>query len=282
MKLLPRHSFAALAIAVTPALSAAAPTDSWLQFRGGSGTGYAEVGDLPQKFDGEKSIAWKIDLPGEGLGSPVVVGDKVIVTCSSGPDQQRLHVFCFSAQDGSEIWERQFFASGRTMCHDKTSVAAPSPCSDGERIFALYSSNDLVCLDLDGNLLWLRGLTYDYPNASNSLGMASSPIVAGGVLIAQIENDSESFAAGIDVQTGKNLWKRSRPKAANWTSPVVGSGPGGSDLALLQSKDGVDAVDPKSGETAWSFVKRASTIRRARRVTARSSSRPTASPRWSQ
>ena len=90
-------------------------------------------------------------------------------------------------------------ATGRTMSHNKTCVAANTPCSDGDRVFALFSSNDLFAFDLDGNLLWLRGLTFDYPNASNSLGMAQSPVVIDGTLVVQSENDSESFAAGLDV-----------------------------------------------------------------------------------
>ena len=40
--------------------------------------------------------------------------------------------------------------------------------------------------DLDGNLEWLRGLTFDYPNARTSLGIASSLVIAGGVLVAQV------------------------------------------------------------------------------------------------
>ena len=63
----------------------------------------------------------------------------------------------------------------------------------------------LFCLDLDGNLKWLRGLTVDYPNARNSLGMASSLVMAGDVLVAQVENDSESFVAGLNKTTGGNL-----------------------------------------------------------------------------
>ena len=82
---------------------------------------------------------------------------------------------------------------------------APSPASDGKRVFALFSSNDLICLDLDGNLQWFRGLTFDHPNVSNSLGMASSPVVVGDTLVAQVENDSQSLATGIDVATGKTV-----------------------------------------------------------------------------
>ena len=40
-------------------------------------------------------------------------------------------------------WERQFWATGRTLSHEKICVASSSPASDGERVFALYSSNDL-------------------------------------------------------------------------------------------------------------------------------------------
>ncbi|MFT4639785.1 MAG: outer membrane protein assembly factor BamB [Verrucomicrobiales bacterium] len=227
----------------------------WLQFRGPNGSGYVKA-DLPT----EPAISWKLDLPGKGLSSPIVVGDRVYVTSSSGPTQERLHIFCFQASDGKKVWERQFYSTGRTMCHDKTAVAAPSPVSDGERILALFSSNDLFCLDLDGNLLWLRGLTNDYPNASNSLGLASSPIIADGVLIAQIENDSESFSAGIDLKHGKNLWKKPRAKRANWTSPIAIKSTDGKELAALQGSDGVDIVRPTTGEVVWSYGESASTI----------------------
>ena len=146
----------------------------WPQFRGPGATGTGDSQDLPVSWSDGQDIAWKLDLPGRGVSSPIVVSDRVIVTASSGYRQDRLHVLCFDARDGRKLWERQFWATGRTMCHPKTCMAAPTPASDGRRIFAFYSTNDLFSLDLDGNLLWLRGLTHDYPNASNSMGMASS------------------------------------------------------------------------------------------------------------
>ena len=231
----------------------------WPLFRGPLGNGVATDASVPAKFDA-RSILWAADLPGRGLSSPIIIGDRVFVTASSGPKQDRLHVICFSASDGRKLWERQFWATGRTMCHDKTCVAAPTPASDGQRIFAIFSSNDLVCLDLDGNLLWLRGLTLDYPNASNSLGMSSSLTVADGVLIAMLENDSESFTAGIDVKTGLNRWKLDRPKMANWTSPTLIKSAGGPTHVLLQSGKGVTAVEPATGKIVWSYTDGASTI----------------------
>lgn len=145
--------------------------------------------------------------------------------------------------------------TGRTMTHNKTCVAANTPCSDGDRVFALFSSNDLFAFDLDGNLLWLRGLTFDYANASNSLGMSQSPVVMDGTLVVQSENDSESFAAGLDVATGRNKWKLERPKAANWTSATVWK-----NTVALQSSKGILAVDPATGKTVWDYSDGASTI----------------------
>jgi len=232
--------------------------DDWLQFRGPEGTGISADDSLPAKLNRE-SIAYEVSLPGRGLSSPIVVGDKLFLTASSGPDEEQLHILCLSVKDGSLIWERRFWATGRTMTHQKTCVAAPTPASDGKRIFALYSCNDLFCLDLEGNLVWLRGLTQDYPNASNSLGMSSSVAVVDGTVVVQIENDSQSLALGIDALSGLNRWMHERPKGANWTSPMIMKYKDGA-VALLQSKDGVNAVDVKSGEESFYYADGAATI----------------------
>jgi outer membrane protein assembly factor BamB len=147
------------------------------------------------------------------------------------------------------------------MTHAKTCVAASTPCSDGRNVYALWSSNDLAAFDLDGNLIWLRGLTSDYANASNSLGMASSPVVVGKTLVVVIENDSESYSLGIDTATGRNVWKLERPRSANWTSPVPlparNDSPAG---VLLQSSKGVVAVEAATGKTLWEFGPSASSM----------------------
>jgi outer membrane protein assembly factor BamB len=252
---MPLRLLLSLTLTLTIASSQRAGAGDWPQFRGPGSTGIAAGATIPAT----PKIDWSAALPGRGLASPIVIGGKVFVTCSSGPKQERLHVLCFNMADGSKVWERQLRATGRTMSHPKTAVASCTPCSDGSRIFALWSSNDLAAFDLDGNLLWLRGLTVDYPNVSNSLGMASSPIVIGETVVTVIENDSESYALGIDVRTGRNLWKLDRPKAANWTSPVPWSGNGNAPtVALLQSQIGLIAVDAQSGSRLWEYAEGAS------------------------
>lgn len=246
-----------ISICLSWCLLAGAAHADWPQFRGPNATAVSTDAKAPAA---ELKIAWAADLPGRGLSAPIVVRDRVFVTCSSGPGQETLHVFCFDVKDGKKRWERVMRATGRTMTHNKTCVAANTPCSDGDHIFALFSSNDLFAFDLDGNLLWLRGLTFDYANASNSLGMSQSPVVVDGTLVVQSENDSESFVAGLDVKTGRNKWKLERPKAANWTSATLWKTADGAPVVALQSSKGILGVDPGTGKTVWDYTDGASTI----------------------
>ena len=242
--------FVALAVAT---FASATVADDWLQFRGrgsrGSASGAEDRdGVLPVEWDETHNIAWNVALPGRGLSSPIVVGDQVVVTANSGPDRHRLHVLCFAVATGNLEWERQFFATGRTRCHPATSMAAPTPVSDGEAIYVLFATNDLFCFDLEGNLRWLRALNQDYPAASQSVGMASSPVIGDGVLVLQLENDSDSIALGIDTETGANVWKIPRPKGVSWSSPCVMESVGGEPATVvLQSGSGFHVYKLRDG-----------------------------------
>ena len=238
------------------ASSSVLPAADWLQFRGSDNTGVATSSKIPTSLDKDKHIAWQASLPGRGLSSPLVIGERVFVTAASTSDQSRLHIICLNSADGSVRWSREFWATGRTICHEKTCNAAPTPASDGTRIYALFSSNDLICLDLEGNLKWFRGLMQDYPNASNSLGLASSPVITAGTLVVQVENDSDSFAMGIELQSGINRWKIPRTKRANWTSPVILK----DGVVALQGSSGVTGIDAANGKELWTFGDGASTI----------------------
>jgi outer membrane protein assembly factor BamB len=237
-------------LAVLPLLVGA----DWSQFRGAGGRGVAIDQQIPIKFGPEENVAWKVSLPGKGVCGPIVVGDRVVVTAASGPVlQDKLHVLCFDATTGRQLWQRQFWATGRPHHHPTSSNAAPTPASDGERIFAFFSSNDLVCLDLQGNLLWYRGLGLDYPKAGNDVGMSSSPVVIGETVVVQVECQGDSFAAGLDTATGENRWRIDRPQRANWVTPAALHSALGKDLVLLQSSTGLSAHEALTGKQVWSF-----------------------------
>lgn len=238
----------------------------WLGFLGNGGNAYAPASQLPAEFkvaaDDKPAlnIAWRTPIAGRAVSGPIAVGNKVFTTSSSGIEQRWCEVACVDSSSGKVLWSRKVKATGRPYCHPTSANAAPTPCSDGERVYAFFSSNDLVCYDLDGNLMWYRGLAYDYPKAGNDVGMSASPVVTGGVVVVQSESQADSFATGIDAKTGATLWQMERPHKANWASPAVLHGADGQTVVLLQSSQGVVAVDPRSGSEAWKLDEKCSSV----------------------
>jgi outer membrane protein assembly factor BamB len=231
--------------------------NDWPGFLGPSGNGVVATADVPASFSvatddaPAENIAWRTPLAGRGVSGPIVVGERVFATGSSGLEQRWLEVTCLDLNDGSVLWTRKQKATGRPYAHPTSANAAPTPCSDGERVFAFFSSNDLVCYDLEGNLQWFRGLAFDHPKAGNDVGMSASPVVVGGVVVVQSEAQAEAFATGIDARTGATLWEIKRPQRANWASPSVARGSDGQAVVLLQSSQDLIAVDPRSGSQVW-------------------------------
>jgi outer membrane protein assembly factor BamB len=233
----------------------------WLHFRGTDNRSVSPDTDLPKTFGDDQNVVWKIPLPGRGPSSPIVVGGQVVVTCSSGYRQDRLHVLAIDSSTGNVEWQRQLWATGHTVCNSFGAVAGNTPASDGRRIFVFYSSNDLACFDLDGKLKWFRGLAYEHPAARNDVGMASSPLVVRDTVVVQVENQGDSFATGLDAATGQTRWFLQREQGATWTSPTVlrGQNPE-DDLVLLQSRSQLTAHDPRSGQLLWEYQTSCHTI----------------------
>jgi outer membrane protein assembly factor BamB len=230
----------------------------WRQFRGTNSRGVAADASIPSSIDSPPHIAWKVKLPGRGPSSPIVVGDRVFVTAAGGPRNDHLYVLALGAATGDTLWQRSFWGTGPVAAHPKTSMAAPTPASDGKHLIALFGTNDLICLDLDGGVRWIRALHEEHPGATDGRGLASSPLIVGNVVIVHVENQNVSFAAGIDIATGVDRWRMERPREICWTTPIPLPGVSGqAELVLLQGMTHLSAVDPQTGKEVWS-VKRTS------------------------
>ena len=56
----------------------------WTRFRGPNGSGISSDTAVATTWSDSENVKWKKDLPGPGLSSPIVVGDRVVVTCWTG------------------------------------------------------------------------------------------------------------------------------------------------------------------------------------------------------
>src|SRR5262245_21352355 len=213
----------------------------WRQFRGTDSNGHAP-GGAPTEFGADKNVAWKAAIPGRGLSSPIVVGDRVFLTASSGAKQDSLQVLAFDVKSGKQLWRRSMWATGPTDSHPKTSMSAPTPVSDGQRVVALFASGDVADLDKSGDVLWLRSLYDENPGATDGRGLASSPVLVAGTVVIRVENQNTCFATGIDLATGKSRWRIERPREPNWTSPIAIPGADNKPLVLLQGTTRLSAL----------------------------------------
>ena len=78
----------------------------WPQWRGPLGTGVSNEQDVPLAWSATKNVKWKVPLPAEGNGSPIVVGGKVFITCPTDNKGQQRLLLCLDRGDGKELWRK--------------------------------------------------------------------------------------------------------------------------------------------------------------------------------
>ncbi len=253
----PLFSVCVLGGAALPMLLAAplpvARGENWPGWRGPHRTGLTEDVGPPENWSSTEGVLWKADLPGEGISNPIVWEDRVIVTSSDGPRQEELHVVCLSRDGGRELWHRRLWGTAPTLYHaQKSSMASPSPVTDGQRVFAFFGTGDVFCFDMQGQLQWQRSLADEYGAFENRFAASSSPLLFGDLLILQCDHYGASYLLAIDVATGVNRWRREREDVwLSWSSPQLVPADDGRHELVLCGSERVDGFDPADGAPLW-------------------------------
>ncbi|MBI5772692.1 MAG: PQQ-binding-like beta-propeller repeat protein [Verrucomicrobia bacterium] len=183
-------------------LSVRAAEPSWPQFRGPDGTGVAAGGKAPVHFGPATNLLWKVPLPA-GHSSPCIVGNLIFLT---GVEKGQLFTFCLDRRDGHLLWRRAAATESVEPAHRTGSPAAPTPATDGERVYVYFGSFGLLCYDLDGNEKWYQKL----PPPIVEFGTSTSPILAGDLLILNCDQDMNSYLLAVDKRTGETKWRVER------------------------------------------------------------------------
>jgi outer membrane protein assembly factor BamB len=245
-------TIAALLISASPA-----PADEWMQFRGPNGQGVSADKNVPLKWSSTDNIAWKVDLPGPGASSPIVVGDKVYLTCytgygiepAKGTDKDlRRHLLCFDRRTGRELWKKTFEPKlpehayqGEGSYHG---YAASTPCSDGERLYVFFGKSGVYGLTLDGEELWHSSVG----SGTHGWGSGSSPVLFGNLLLINASVESGSLY-GLDKLTGTEMWKVGGIGSA-WDTPhLVGTSEG--HEVVVSTQDKLLSFSPRDGKPLW-------------------------------
>src|SRR5262245_54263186 len=117
-------------------------TADWPQFRGPTGFGTSSQTGLPVTWSATENIVWKTELPGAGTSCPILVGDRIFLTCYSGYavpgkeggsiDDLKRHVVCLNRADGKQLWtkEVQTKQPEQKRIRDDHGYASSTPTSD--------------------------------------------------------------------------------------------------------------------------------------------------------
>src|SRR5262245_14174481 len=120
---------AALTLAFTLTLQAA----DWPRFRGPNGSGIAE-GPMPEIKPA--APLWKVEIPGRGAGSPVVVDGKVYVQSATIDGKKRM-LICLSATTGKTEWTKEL-PGNKATTHAKNTFASGTPACDGQQLYCSW------------------------------------------------------------------------------------------------------------------------------------------------
>jgi len=255
----------ALCAAATLCLSTAGVTHAadWLRFRGpnGSGTGSGEA-QAPIEWSSTKNLKWKVDLPGPGASSPIIVGNRILLTCWTGYadggnggslENLKRHLLCYDRVTGTRLWDAEVPA---VLPEDRfegmfaeNGYATHTPVSDGEKVYVFYGKSGVYAYDLDGRQLW-------YVSAGTGLdrrnwGSASSPILYRNLVIVTASAESHALIA-FDKDSGEQVWKQeAEGLGSTWGTPVlVKVDDERTDLVLAVPYE-IWGLDPTSGKLKW-------------------------------
>ena len=153
------------------AASAAHADDNWPAWRGPSGAGLSDEKNLPLTWGGKanENVLWKAPLfPSDKVkrdqnqSSPIVWGERVIVTVSYWPegasdkDYPQHHVLCFGAKDGEKQWDTIIPPGPWKLTDLRGGYTAPTPATDGMRIYVGFGSAVVAALDVQGKIVWRK------------------------------------------------------------------------------------------------------------------------------
>ena len=254
-----------------------AQAQNWPQFRGPAASGVSEGHATPAHWDATKgdNILWKTEIPGLGLSSPIVWGDRVFVTTavSSDPNARFRHglygdvapskdvskhawkVLALDRRTGKILWERTAHeGTPTTKRHPKNSQATPTPATNGKVVVAFFGSEGLYAYDFEGKLLWKKdlgvlsvGWFYD---PDYEWGVASSPVIYKNLVIVQCDIQENPFVAAFDLITGKEVWRTGRDEIPSFGSPTVYEGEPRDEL-ITHATNFIRGYDPRTGKELW-------------------------------
>ena len=226
-------------------------TDHWSSFQNG---GQLTSLTLPESWNADgTNIAWKISVEGYGQSSPIVQGEQVFVTSTSGPNKEKYHVAAYSLKDGSKQWQHEFSNPTPEENNSYVSRAAPSPVADANGLVCSFEGGVVAAFSLDGKLRWEKNLVTEYGPIKARHGLAASLEQDASNAYVWVEREEAPYILSLNKSTGEVTWKADGVGATSWSSPRLISVAGKPQL-VCSSSGRIAGYDTATGNKLWEFT----------------------------
>ena len=254
-----RWAFSTIAVCL---LANCVHAEDWPRFLGSKGDATTSGSTLPTKWSSTSNLKWRTALPGPGASSPIVVGDRIFLTCYSGygdgskgsiGDLVR-HLICVDRKSGKIEWTKPFKNPPGTNEDPYKSYitqhgyATNTPISDGKSLFVYFGKTGLFAFDFDGNQLWHHKVESKV-NKTRWGSAASLIFYKDNLILNAVEENGHVYS--VARKDGSVNWEFNTKSALVYATPN-----------LLQTQDGemeliipvplkVYGVNPDTGKEKW-------------------------------
>ncbi len=201
-------------------------------------------------------LLWKMQGLGRGYSSIAIAGGRIFTmgdrTLKEGGEAQ--FVLAFDCATRKELW------AARVGEPHRDGGPRGTPTVDGERVYAIGTSGDLVCLDAaSGGEKWRKSFEKDFGGRMMSgWRYSESPLVDGERLVCT-PGGKNAVMAALDKQTGAEVWRCALPDiggggqdGAGYSSIVVSEACGVRQYVQIIGR-GAIGVAAKDGAFLWGY-----------------------------
>jgi outer membrane protein assembly factor BamB len=205
-------------------------------------------------------LLWQAFGLGGGYSIPTVAAGRIYGMSYQKDDEV---VWARLVEAGKELWKTTIAPAYRKVDYSEGSRC--SPTIDGEYLYALGLSGDLVCLKAaDGSRVWHKNLVKDFggilPFYIRAYGYAESPLIDGDRVVVTPGGPRNTLVA-LDKRTGETVWTASVPEVrkaglsrAAYASVVAGD-VGGIRQYVQFLHGGLVGVAAADGRLLWRWDK---------------------------
>ena len=224
---------------------------NWNGFRGPNGLGVAYQEEVPTDWDGAtgKNIIWKTSLEKPGFNSPIIWGNNLFLASADKSGQE---VYCLDTESGELIWKKELndvpgSPEKKPKVTKDTGYAAPTMTTNGQNVYVLFATGDIIALDFEGKQIWEKNLGVP----DNHYGHSSSLILHENLLLIQYDHNDNRQLIALRSVNGDQVYSTPRPDVQiSWASPVIIDTDERTEI-ILNSSPLVISYDPLSGKELW-------------------------------